>query len=155
VTTTPNVSIVDAGDQMVSRRVVVDAPVKELFDLVANPHKHSEIDGSGTVHAAVAGPERIALGDKFSVKMSIYRIPYRITSTVTAFEENRLIEWQHPMGHHWRWEFAELGPEQTQVTETFDYRGVRHARFLKRFKYDKINGSGISRTLEGLRARFA
>lgn len=50
------------------------------------------------------------------------RLPYRITSTVTALTPHELIEWRHPLGHRWRWKFEPLSPTSTRVTETFDYR---------------------------------
>ena len=54
--------------------------------------------------------------------MRMFGVPYRITSTVTALKPDELIEWRHPFGHHWRWEFDALSPTLTRVTETFDYR---------------------------------
>jgi Polyketide cyclase / dehydrase and lipid transport len=155
MTSAPNVTTVDSGAHLVCRRVTVSAEPATVFDLVADPRRHGELDGSGTVHDIVSGPDRLGLGDTFSVKMSLIGIPYRITSTVTGFEENALLEWQHPLGHRWRWEFAETAPGHTQVTETWDYRGSRHIRFLEIAKYPRINGQGITRTLEGLRTRFA
>jgi hypothetical protein len=154
MTSTPNVTRVDSGPRRVTRRVTVAAPVAELFDLLADPRRHGELDGSGTVHATVSGPERLALGDRFSVGMTYHHLPYRITSTVTGFEENALLEWQHPFGHRWRWEFAEIAPGQTQVTETWDYHGTKAARWLELGKYPQINGKGIGRTLAALRARY-
>lgn len=47
--TTPTATTVDAGPRAVSRRITVHAPAAEIFALVANPHRHPELDGSGTV----------------------------------------------------------------------------------------------------------
>ncbi len=92
------VTTVDFGPNKVACRVVVNAPVAGIFALVANPHRHPELAGSGTVRD----------------------VPYKMTSTVTAFEDNGVVEWQHPLGHKWRWELQEASPTTTQVTETFD-----------------------------------
>jgi len=151
---TPNVIMVHSPEQTVSRRVVVAAPVSVVFDLVADPRRHGELDGSGTVQATVSGPNRLALGDRFSVAMRLGSLPYRITSTVTAFEENALLEWRHPVGHRWRWQFVEVAPGRTEVTETWDYRDGRGRRFLEYTGYPKINGDGIAHTLEKLYERF-
>jgi hypothetical protein len=151
---TPNVIMVESPDQTVSRRVVVSAPAADLFDLVADPHRHGELDGSGTVFDAVAGPDRLRLGDRFSVAMKLGPLPYRIASAVTGFEENALLEWRHPVGHRWRWQFVPLAPGRTEVTETWDYRDSRGRRFLELTGYPRINGDGITRTLEQLYARF-
>jgi hypothetical protein len=73
-----------------------------IFDIAADPHRHGELDGSGTVMGTVAGPQRLAKGARFSVKMKQRGVPCRITSQVTEFEDGRVVEWRHPMGHRWR-----------------------------------------------------
>jgi hypothetical protein len=150
------VTVVDLGKRKVSRRVQVHAQPAAVFDLVADPHRHPELDGSGTVrHTPVVGPERLSAGATFCVGMKQYGVPYKITSKVTAFEENRLIEWQHPAGHRWRWELAETEPGTTQVTETFDYRTAKAPRVLELLGQPAKNGTGITNTLEALATRFA
>ncbi len=150
-----SVSTVEAGARKVSRRVTVHAPAAEVFALVADPHRHPEIDGSGTVRPApVTGPRQLSPGATFTVAMKQYGVPYKITSTVTAFEPDRLVEWQHPMGHRWRWEFAELTPGSTEITETFDYTGSKSPRVLEILGQPAKNAAGIARTLQALAARF-
>ncbi|MDT5244649.1 MAG: hypothetical protein QOD36_2025, partial [Mycobacterium sp.] len=78
------VTVVDAGPSQVSRSVEVAAPAEELFAIVADPRKHHELDGSGTVGKNASGPTKLVAGDRFSTKMRMYGLPYRITSTVTA-----------------------------------------------------------------------
>ncbi len=143
----------DVGPRQVARRVKVAAPVADLFRMVADPHRHGDVDGSGTVHAAVSGPHRLKLGDTFSVKMTFGPVPYRITSKVTSFAENELIEWQHPLGHCWRWEFRAIDAGTTEVTETWDYRQAKTPALLKAVRFEKLNGNGIKRTLDGLAQR--
>ena len=147
---------VDAGPRRVARQVLVQAPAAEVFALVANPHRHPELDGSGTVRPGpVSGPQILSAGAKFTVGMKQYGAPYKITSTVTAFEADQLIEWQHPMGHRWRWELAEIEPGITQVTETFDYTTSRNPRVLEILGQPGKNATGITKTLRALQARFA
>jgi hypothetical protein len=86
--------------------------------------------------------------------MKQYGAPYKITSTVTAFEADQLIEWQHPMGHRWRWELAEIEPGITQVTETFDYTTARTPKLLEILGQPGKNAIGITKTLQALQARF-
>ncbi len=152
----PEVTTVDTGEREVTRRVVVHAPGADIFALLADPHRHPELDGSGTVtDADVKGPERLSDGAKFSVGMKQYGVPYRITSTVTAFADGALIEWQHPLGHRWRWELAETAPGTTQVTETFSYGSARAPKLLELFGQPAKNATGITETLRALAARFA
>ena len=144
---------IDTGQRTVTRQVVVNASAATLFAMLADPRRHGEVDGSGTVLSNVKGPERLTAGAKFSVAMRMYGVPYRITSRVTAFEDDRLIEWRHPMGHLWRWTFHERDG-RTTVTETFDYNGSRSPKVLEILKMPALNAKGITATLAGLRRRF-
>jgi hypothetical protein len=152
----PEVTTVDTGARQVTRRLSVHAHPADVFDLVADPHRHPELDGSGTVRdVPIVGPERLSKGATFTVGMKQFGLPYKITSTVTEFEEDRLVEWQHPMGHRWRWELAEVEPGVTQVTETFDYAGTKSPKMLEFFGYPKKNGDGMTKTLQALATRFS
>ena len=42
-------SSIDTGPRKVTRRVLVTAPPAEIFALVGDPHRHPELDGSGTL----------------------------------------------------------------------------------------------------------
>jgi hypothetical protein len=150
------VTVVDAGPRKVSRAAEVHAPARELFGIVADPRRHGELDGSGTVHDTVSGPPRLSAGARFSVKMTWYGLPYRITSRVTEFTEDRVVEWQHPLGHRWRWELAPLGESVTRVTETFDYSrvGSVRARGLEVYGAPARNAKGIEATLRQLQERW-
>lgn len=153
-----NVQIVDAGPKQISRSVEVNAPASELFAIVADPRRHRELDGSGLVRDNVRGPERLGPGARFSTNMR-FGLPYRITSTVTAFKPDQLIEWSHPFGHRWRWEFAAVTPTTTRITETFDYREAAPLTHWLRFYavtgFAKRNTAAIETTLSRLSDRYS
>jgi uncharacterized membrane protein len=157
--TVMTVNVVDAGPRQVSRSVEVDAPAAELYAMVADPRRHSELDGSGTVVSNVKAPAEMAVGSKFSTSMKMFGLPYRITSKVTELRANELVEWRHPLGHRWRWEFEPLSATRTRVTETFDYRdagAVKNAlRYYDLMGFSKANAAGIEATLSKLRDRYA
>jgi hypothetical protein len=150
------ITVVDAGPRKISRAVEVHAPAADLFEIVADPYRHGELDGSGTVKDAVSGPHRLAQDEKFAVRMKQYGVPYRITSRVTDFEDGRVVEWRHPMGHRWRWELREQSANSTQVTETFDYShvGAVKAKGFELMGVLKQNAAGIEATLSKLQARY-
>ena len=153
------VTTIDAGPNQVSRAVEVQAPAAELCAIVADPRRHHEVaHGSGTVGDNINAPERLIPGARFSTKMKMFGLPYRITSTVTAMKPNELIEWCHPLGHHWRWEFATVTPTITRVTETFDYRDTGAVKdglkYYQRMGFAKGNAAGIEATLTRLRDRY-
>jgi hypothetical protein len=100
-------------------RIVINAPASKIFDLLANPRAHAAFDGSGTIKESISGPDRLYAGAKFGMAMKI-KIPYRITNTVVAFEENKKITWCHLMKWTWSYELQDLGNSTTQVTEIFD-----------------------------------
>jgi hypothetical protein len=153
------VTTVDAGPHQVSRSVDVPAPAAELFALVADPRRHCEVDGSGTVRDNIRGPAPLQLGSRFCTKMRMFGLPYRITSKVTALQPDQLIEWRHPVGHRWRWEFAVISPTSTRVTETFDYSDAgpvkNRLKYYEATGFAKRNAAGIEASLRQLRDRFS
>jgi hypothetical protein len=50
-----------ATSDVASTERVIPAPPGRIFDLLADPSRHRDIDGSGTVRDAKAGSERLAL----------------------------------------------------------------------------------------------
>ncbi len=107
--------------------------------------------------ANVTGPQRLSADAKFSTKMKQYGFPYKITSVVTDFDDGKVVEWQHPLGHRWRWELKALSDDTTLVTETFDFSrlGGAKAGGLKWFGSLKQNVKGIEASLTQLQAKYA
>ncbi|CAN5711457.1 hypothetical protein BH11ACT6_BH11ACT6_51250 [soil metagenome] len=112
---------VDAGPRTVARRVEVSAPAAEVFALLANPRNLHELDGSGALRdVPVLGPERLTIGDTFTVGVQQSGIPYQATSTVTAMEDDKSIEWADDYGRKWRWDLTQTADGTTEVTESLD-----------------------------------
>ena len=107
---------------------VIPAPADKIFDLLADPSRHRDIDGSGTVRDAKNGSQRLALGSKFGMSMKL-GIPYSMTNEVIEFDENRTIAWQTkpPVswgaklggGRIWRYDLEPVDGG-TLVRETWD-----------------------------------
>ena len=141
------------SNKVVSRSIVVPAGAQEIFDLLADPRRHSEIDGSGSVKdAQVSAPERLSLGATFGMDMRI-GVPYKITNTVVEFEEGRRIAWRHFGGHIWRY-VLEPADGGTKVTEDFDWATNRAPIMLRVMRAQSRNAVSIERTLQNLKARF-
>src|ERR1700730_13695712 len=153
------VNVVDAGPRRVSRSGEGAAPAGELYGMAADPRPPHGLDGPGTVGDPTRVPAEIAVGSKCSTKMKMYGVPYRITSRVTALKPNELIEWRHPVGHRWRWEFESLSATRTRVTEKVDYRedgAIKHGlKYYERMGFRKANAEVIEATLAKLRDRYA
>ena len=147
----------DRGPGVIARRVTVNAPAEELFALVNDPRKHGQVDGSGTVRNNVKGPETLSKVAKFTTNMRMFGVPYRLTCTVTAHEdtpERKLVEWEHPAGHRWRWEFVPVTAGSTEVTESFDPTKSKIGRVLEVTGLAGRNVAGIEQTLAKLAARY-
>jgi uncharacterized protein YndB with AHSA1/START domain len=136
----------------VSASTVVAAPPEEVFALLANPHRHHEFDGSGTVRAVVSGPQRLALGDRFGMSMK-NGLPYRITNRVVEFEPDRRIGWCHMMKAVWRYELEPVDGG-TRISETFDYGGSPFAKGIELLGFPENNAKSIRDTLRRLREIF-
>ncbi|MDO5712283.1 MAG: SRPBCC family protein [Micrococcales bacterium] len=152
---TDPIESVDRGPRQVARRAHIKADAHELFEILVNPHRHHEVDGSGTVKSEVIGPRELRTGDKFRVGMKLHGVPYAITSVATDVVPDRVVEWQHPGKHRWRWELEPQDDGTTQVTEVFDYRPSAMAPVLERLKVPATNAKGISESLQKLQQRFA
>jgi hypothetical protein len=140
--------------RIVSFSTIVSAPAADIFNLLADPRRHNEIDGSGSVQAAqINAPERLTLNARFGMKMRI-AVPYKIENTVVEFEEGKTIAWRHMGGHIWRY-ILEPVDGGTKVTEQFDWNKSRSPLLLQIINAPKNNGKSIQKTLENLVKRFA
>lgn len=130
----------------VTKRVA--APPEVVFAILQDPARHVEIDGSGTVVAAVES-QQLRLGSRFGMKMRM-GLPYRIGNEVVEFEQDRRIAWRH-MGHHvWRYELTPLPDGGTEVTESFDWSKARVPKALELVGAPERNRKAIVATLERL-----
>lgn len=126
-----------ASSRCVSDTIVIDAPPGPIFDVLADPRQHPQIDGSSSLRGVVEGPTRLAIGAEFGMRMR-FLLPYRVTNTVAEFEEGRLIAWHHPAKARWRYELTPREDGRTEVRESFDWsrspvaRGIELARFPSR-----------------------
>ena len=128
---------------------VIDAPPERIFDVLADPAQHADIDGSGTVHEPRAGsPERLSKDAKFGMSMRM-GVPYRTTNTVVEFEENRRIGWWHMAHNLWLYELEPQGAA-TLVRESFDWSRSRAPWILKPMGFLSRNREGMEKTLERL-----
>ncbi len=138
------------ADQMVSVSRVIPASPEAIFDVLASPQGHVDMDGSGTVKGLITDDERLALGSTFRMNMRM-GMPYRMGSTVKEFEENRLIAWAHFGRHRWRFE---LEPVEggTKVTETFDWSTSIFPKGIELLGYPKSHPKHMAATLDRLAA---
>ncbi|MGP4019560.1 SRPBCC family protein [Saccharopolyspora sp. 5N708] len=138
------------NEHSVFSSLIVQASPEAVFDVLADPRKHSLIDGSGTVQGELSGPERLVLGSKFGMRMH-RGVGYRMTNTVVEYEENRLIAWRHILPCRWRYELEPEGDSATKVTETYDYATML-PKLVTRTGLPKQNLASIEATLRRLKS---
>jgi uncharacterized protein YndB with AHSA1/START domain len=118
---------VSENPDIVSVERVIPFPPEAIFALIADPSRHPDIDGSGSVRKAKGQPQRLRLGSRFGMSMRL-GIPYSMVNTVVEYEENRRLAWQTHAptrlgrlfaGRIWRYE---LEPVEggTLVRESWD-----------------------------------
>jgi hypothetical protein len=120
----------------VSRRIC--APAQDIFQVLANPVRHPELDGSGSLREAVSTTMISGVGDVFVMKMYFSHLgDYEMNNHVVEYEQDRRIGWEpeagrgHPAaasdssdparwGHRWSYQLTPDGPDATVVTEIYD-----------------------------------
>jgi uncharacterized protein YndB with AHSA1/START domain len=143
------VAIEESPERVERRSIVVDAPAQTVFDVIADPRRHHEFDGSGTVRSSrSSAPARLEAGAKFGMNMKI-GVPYRMTNTVVEFTEGESVAWRHLGGHVWRYG-VEPVDGGTKITEEFDWRTSRIPALLKLMKAPSGNAEAIEKTLTRL-----
>ena len=148
------------GYNLTVERLIRASP-EVIFDILADPSKHSLIDGSGMLQGAdEANSGRLALGVTFGMGMKM-GVRYSTVNTVVEFEENRRIAWQtgpkgkvdpYVAGRIWRYELESRG-DRTLVRESWDITGD-HQRVLLRLGdiYSKKTRRDMELTLARLDA---
>jgi uncharacterized protein YndB with AHSA1/START domain len=142
---------------------VIPAPAEKIFDLLADPSRHREIDGSGSVKDAKEPSQRVQLGDKFGMSMKL-GLPYSMVSTVVEFEDNRRIAWQSRPpgvfgkisgGRIWRYELEPVDGG-TRVRETWDISQEVGTKFLlANSRTHKHTREAMEKTLENIEKLLA
>ena len=121
----------------VSRRI--GAPAAAIFEILANPRRHVDFDGSNMRRGAVLDRPISEVGDTFTMKMHRLGDDYLMLNYVVEFEPDRRIFWEPapgdpsraegndpskvgiPAGYRWGYILTPDGDDATVVTEVFDY----------------------------------
>ena len=148
----------ESGDVETVERTI-PAPPEAIFALLADPNRHHDIDGSGTVQGAKNASERVKLGDKFGMAMK-FGVPYSTHNVVIECDDNRRIAWQHSAagaigtvvgpGAIWRYELEPVDGG-TNVRETWDFSAVRGIKPLLRLaRWRNDTRGAMEKTLENI-----
>lgn len=144
--------------RVISVERVITATASDLFRIVADPNRHAEIDGSGSVVRPKPGaPPVLTLGSTFGMSMKV-GVPYSMSNTVIEFEQDRRIAWKtvasgflgrYLGGRIWRYEFEPV-EGGTLVRESWDLSQDKQAALLKLGKMPSASADGMTKTLARL-----
>jgi hypothetical protein len=119
----------------VSRRI--EAPAALIFEILANPQRHMDFDGSDMLRGVVVNRPISGVGDTFTMKMYRLGRDYLMVNHVVEFEPDCRIFWEPapgdvptaggdpskvgiPAGYRWGFVLTSDGDGATIVTEVFD-----------------------------------
>lgn len=146
---------------------IVNAPARRIFELLADPSRHTEIDGSGMLRGVAGGAAPVSeVGDEFYMEMHQDHLgDYQMANKVVAFERDRLIGWQPrmerapesapemgghgPRGQTYTYHLAADG-DRTTVTQVYDWSAVTAPEILARMP--RVTAEQLRDTLERLAA---
>ena len=120
-------TIARAERRVVTAETLLSAEPARVFEILCNPWRHVELDGSQMLQGKPSGPARLQLGSEFTMAMRQSRWRYRSTNRVVEFEEGRLIAWAsmgvwrgRPVigGQRWRW-LLTPAPSATHVSHSY------------------------------------
>ncbi len=152
--TIPDGVTTSLDDDSVSATIVVDASPAEVFDFLRRPKNHPLISGDESVRGTISGPELLEPGSRFGMSMKV-GVPYRISSKVVEFDQDRVIAWCHLSGHRWRWQLEPVGKRQTRVTETYDQSTAKVPILLRAIGYPKRHESNVANSVANVAAQFS
>src|ERR1700683_5842935 len=113
----------------------ISAPAHGIFQVLANPARHQEFDGSGMLRGPVSPAMISGAGDVFVMKMYLSELGnYEMNNHVVEYEQDRRIGWEpeagrgHPhegrsRGQRWSYQLTPDGTDATVVTQIYAYIG--------------------------------
>ena len=149
----------------ISATKVIDAPAEAVFAVLADPNRHTELDGGDMVKGPEGEtPSLGGIGQVFTMNMHQDALgDYRMINTVTAFVPEARIGWGPSMdpscdaaknfegvdvsGHTYTWDLRE-SDGRTEVTETYEWTGVKDPQFEKLFPL--VSQEDLERSLDKL-----
>ncbi|MCM3898047.1 MULTISPECIES: SRPBCC family protein [Gordonia] len=139
---------------------VIDAPADQVFDVLSNPRRHPELDGSGFVRSVDHADRIQEVGDVFTMNMEGAHMggEYKTDNHVTGYAKDKLLAWQtapagtEPPGWEWVWELEPQGPDKTLVRHTYDWSKVTDKDLLKKVSFPLVTEEQLEDTLGRLAA---
>ena len=149
-----------SDDQRITVQRTIDAPTTAVFDVLTNPERHPELDGSGFVVSDEKTDRITGTGQVFRMNMTGDHMggDYQTDNPVTGYDPNHLVAWQtapadtDPPGWEWTWQLAAQGSDTTDVTLTYDWSKVTDPQILEKVAFPLVSQQQLEDSLGNLAA---
>jgi len=152
-----------SDDKSITVSRTIDASTSQVFDVLTNPERHAELDGSGFVISDEKSDRITGTGQVFRMNMSGPHMggDYQTDNTVTGYDANHLVAWQtapadtDPPGWEWVWQLEAQGSDATEVTLTYDWSKVTDQELLKKISFPLVEKGALEQSLDNLAGAVA
>ncbi len=136
----------------------IPAAANQVFDILSDPSRHTELDGSGFVQGLEHGDRLTEVGQKFVMNMSGDHMggDYKTDNIVSAFDENQTIGWKtapagnEPPGWEWVWHLVSEGSDSTTASLTYDWSNVTDQDLLDKIGFPLVSEQQLDNSLDRL-----
>lgn len=147
-------------DKQITVSRTIDAPAQAIFDVLSNPERHQQLDGSGFVRSDEKSDRIQKVGDVFTMNMSGDHMggDYQTDNHVTGYDPNHLLAWKtapagtEPPGWEWTWELKSQGSDATDVHLSYDWSKVTDQALLDKIKFPLVEQTQLEESLNRLAA---
>lgn len=144
---------------MTANRITVErtinAPSATIFEVLTNPERHADLDGSGFVRSEQKADRIQGVGDVFTMNMEGDHMggEYQTENHVVGYQHNQLLAWKtapagvEPPGWQWVWELEPQGSDSTVVRHTYDWDAVTDQGLLDKIGFPLVKEEQLQDTL--------
>nr|WP_313821746.1 SRPBCC family protein [Citricoccus sp.] len=138
----------------------IEAPAKDIFQILTLPARHQEFDGSDMVRADEKSQRIQQVGDTFVMNMHAESQggDYQRENHVVAYDENKLVGWkpgpvgEEPGGWQWVYQLEPVDQDTTEVTLTYDWSHVTDLELLAKNIFPAISSDQMDQSLARLQS---
>jgi len=151
------------NDKQITVQRSIPASADAIFDVLSNPERHPQLDGSGFIVSDDRTDRITANGQVFTMNMTGDHMggDYQTDNHVVGYAKNKLLAWKtapagtEPPGWEWVWQLEPEGPDATSVTLTYDWSEVTDKDLLKKIKFPLVSEEQMANSLGNLAAAVA
>ncbi|HET6561416.1 MAG TPA: SRPBCC family protein [Marmoricola sp.] len=145
-------------DKRITVERTINASTDAVFDVLSNPRRHVELDGSGFVQSGEKVDRIQQTGDVFVMNMAGDHMggEYQTDNHVVGYSPNELLAWKtapagtEPPGWQWVWELESQGSDSTLVRHTYDWSDVTDRQLLDKVGFPLVTQEQMEDTLQRL-----